>query len=96
MEPHQFPYIETTLANYFGVNVGYSETEAIAKLRSHLSNDSFRVGLRDELVSAFADTNVSWREILSFYEVAYVSTEQEAVSIVRRYLWVPAFSVGQA
>lgn len=84
MALHRFPYIESSLAGYFSVNVGHSESGSIAQFRQNLDNLKFRSGIERELRAAFSEPAVSWLELFQEYEVANVSTEEEARQLRER------------
>lgn len=95
MQLHRNPYIESSLANYFSVEVGYSEQEAIEQLSAALGrSEEFRLGLQAELKAAFLNQDVHWSELLSEYEVCHGYSELQARELVRVYLWQPAFAGG--
>ena len=78
-----YPLIRSTLAGIFGAEVGFTETEATQALVRDLAHPPFREGLSRELSETTMEPSFSWRLMLEEYEVAYVSTEAEAVQVAK-------------
>jgi len=83
-----YPNLEHIIAYYLGVNVGYSEDEAVTRIRDSLSqNSSLAISYRNELSTALAETEFSWKDTFSRYEAFDADTEEEARSYAREFLW---------
>jgi hypothetical protein len=82
----QYELILSTLEGIFGAEVGNSDEQAQAQLRSDLKHAPFREGLIIELSAAFDDPTISWRKILDDCKVASMDTEAEAINLVKELL----------
>lgn len=87
-----YSLIESLLAGVFSSSVGYTEQEAIARLRKDIStNPEFRAGFEAELREAFLDRRLSWRDLLAEHDVCLLDTEDQAANYARKMLWNVAF-----
>ena len=85
------PLIESTLGGIYGAQVFRSDDEASAQFAKDLGHEPFRRAFVTELKAAFSDPEYSWVNVLDETEVASVETQNEAIELARKLLWVPVF-----
>jgi hypothetical protein len=83
----RYDYIDHVLANYFAVDIGYSEQEAIDVLRQDMAaSPELAVGLRRDAQNALLDDSFSWLEAFAKYDVVTIDGESEARQYARELL----------
>ncbi|MGR4037948.1 MULTISPECIES: hypothetical protein [unclassified Pseudomonas] len=79
------------LKTVFSADFGFSEAMAIDLYKEAVDNAGKRGELKKELLEAFEDESVSWKEMLlnDEYEVMDLDSEDEARAYAKRVLWDP-------
>lgn len=79
------------LKTVFSADFGFSETVAIELYKEAVGNAGKRREVEKELLEAFEDESVSWKEILlnDECEVMDFDSEDEARAYAKRVLWDP-------
>lgn len=87
----KYRLINSVLGGIYGVQVGYSDDQALLELKKDLNNQIFRNSIEYELEEAFSDDNISWAEMLNDNEVGYFEDEAEAREFVKEMVWDVVF-----
>jgi SMC interacting uncharacterized protein involved in chromosome segregation len=91
MTSRTYPLIKSVLGGIYGAQTTKSDAEDISELKKNLEYQPFRDGFSRELIQAFDDSKLSWRDILEECEVMCADTEQEAKCFAEKFLWEATF-----
>ncbi len=92
MSTRTYPLIRSTLQGIFSTQVAFSDEAANAALIADLAHASFREGMRDEIVMALTDKELSFQALLDECGVAFFDTEHEARAFFERVVAEPVRS----
>ncbi|MEL4168389.1 hypothetical protein [Pseudomonas sp. ZS001] len=87
----KYENIRHMLRTVFSSDFSFSEDMAISIYVRSIESSGKRSEIRQELLEAFNDETLSWRDILvnDEYEVLDFESEEDAKAYVRRVLWDP-------
>jgi hypothetical protein len=88
-----FPQVSRVLKTFFNTEDGLSEDVAIRMYQRANASSANREAYEAELIEAFANGQVSWKNLLlnDDFEVFDAASEDEAREYARKILWVPIF-----
>lgn len=77
MNPHN--YLDHVLANYFAVDLGLSEEDAVTALKHDLSSSpELKTGLKTDVRAALDDSAFSWQRAFARHNVVTIEDEAAA------------------
>lgn len=79
------------LTTIFSADFGFPEEMAISLYKEGLQSSGKLEEMREELIEAFKDESISWKDMLfnEEYEVLDVETDEEAKEYIKKMLWDP-------
>ncbi|WP_159675143.1 hypothetical protein [Andreprevotia sp. IGB-42] len=85
----EYRTLKNLLASVMSVEVGLSEEREEAVLMASLQKTEYRNRLREELETAFADSSLSWINLLDNerYCVFAADSDEEAKEYIKEHLW---------
>ncbi len=88
---HKYKNIDYVLKTIFVVDMGFPQEMAISLYKESLQTSGKLDEMKQELVEAFEDKSISWKEMLlnDNYEVLDLDSEDEAREFAKRVLWDP-------
>ena len=97
MTTTRFPNITHALSTAFNAELGLTEDRAIAMYLRSMTADKQIAALKEELLEAFSDPELSWSDLLNTgdHTLFVATSEVEARAYARRVLWAPIFGAKQ-